>query len=104
MQQSLSIQHLLDELEKLPGIGPKSAQRVAYHLLNASSEEANKLADAIRNVKEKVTFCERCFNYAEADLCDICARGRATSQRSSAPTSSRGSTMCSAARSRRYRG
>ncbi|MCR5845559.1 MAG: recombination mediator RecR [bacterium] len=76
MQQSLSIQHLLDELEKLPGIGPKSAQRVAYYLLNSSAEEANRLADAIRTVKERVTFCECCFNYAEADLCDICASDR----------------------------
>ena len=68
-----SIQILLDELGRLPGIGPKSAQRIAYWLLNASDEQALRLADAIVQVKQKVRFCSRCFNYAQGDLCEICA-------------------------------
>jgi len=64
---------LIEELEKLPGIGPKSAQRLALHLLHASPEEAAALAEAIREVKEKIGTCPRCFNYAEGDLCALCA-------------------------------
>jgi recombination protein RecR len=73
MAESLSIQKLLDEFERLPGIGPKSAQRIVYWLLNAPSAEATRLADAIVEVKETVRFCSRCFNYAENELCAICA-------------------------------
>ncbi len=73
MQQSLAIQRLLDEFEKLPGIGPKSAQRIVFWLLNRSVEDARLLADAIVEVKESVHFCPRCFNYAEGDTCAICA-------------------------------
>lgn len=72
MQSAPSIQKLLDELERLPGIGPKSAQRIAYWLLNADKATALRLADAIVEVKDTVRFCSRCFNYAEGDLCDIC--------------------------------
>lgn len=68
-----SIARLLEELERLPGIGPKSAQRVAYHLLRADEESARRLADAIVEVKHTVCFCSRCFNLAEADLCAICS-------------------------------
>jgi recombination protein RecR len=64
---------LLDELEKLPGIGPKSAQRLAYHLLGCSKEEAEMLARAITEAKEKIRFCSRCFNFSEEELCPICA-------------------------------
>jgi recombination protein RecR len=64
---------LLDELEKLPGIGPKSAQRLAYHLLGCSKEEAETLARAITEAKEKIRFCSRCFNFSEEELCPICA-------------------------------
>lgn len=67
-----SLQILLDELGRLPGIGPKSAQRIAYYLLEADAEEARRLADAILMVKEQVHFCSRCFNYATADECAIC--------------------------------
>ena len=67
-----SLQILLDELGRLPGIGPKSAQRIAYHLLEADAEEARRLAHAILDVKDTVHFCSRCFNYATADECDIC--------------------------------
>lgn len=66
------IQKLLDELERLPGIGPKSAQRIAYWLLNTDKETALRLSEAITEVKETVHFCSRCFNYAEDDLCEIC--------------------------------
>lgn len=72
MSADRSLQILLDELGRLPGIGPKSAQRIAYHLLEADAEEARRLAHAILQVKEQVHFCSRCFNYATADECDIC--------------------------------
>lgn len=68
-----ALQRLLDELGRLPGIGPKSAQRIAYHLLEADAEEARRLADAIIDVKRLVHFCPVCFNYATRDTCDICA-------------------------------
>ena len=73
MYAAPSIQILLDELGRLPGIGPKSAQRIAYWLLNAERDQALRLADAIVQVKNSVHFCERCFNYAQDDLCEICA-------------------------------
>ena len=73
MYSAPSIQVLLDELGRLPGIGPKSAQRIAYWLLNADRDQALRLADAIVQVKNSVHFCERCFNYAQDDLCEICA-------------------------------
>ena len=67
------IARLLEELERLPGIGPKSAQRLAYHILRGDAEAAARLADAIVEVKHSIRFCARCFNFAEADLCEICA-------------------------------
>lgn len=73
MQAAPSIQTLLDELERMPGVGPKSAQRIAYWILNTDRATALRLADAIVEVKDTVRFCSRCFNYAEGDLCDICA-------------------------------
>ncbi len=72
MSADRSLQILLDELGRLPGIGPKSAQRIAYYLLEADAEEAHRLADAIVAVKEQVHFCSRCFNYATEDECAIC--------------------------------
>ncbi|WP_165172923.1 recombination mediator RecR [Adlercreutzia sp. ZJ242] len=76
MQAAPSIQKLLDELERLPGVGPKSAQRMAYYLLNADKASALRLAEAITEVKETVRFCSRCFNYAEGELCEICASSK----------------------------
>jgi len=70
------LQALVDELGRLPGIGPKSAQRIAFHLLKVAPEDAMRLAEAIVAVKERVTLCPRCFNVAEGDLCDICADPR----------------------------
>jgi recombination protein RecR len=66
------LQSLVDELGRLPGIGPKSAQRIAFHLLKVAPEDALRLARAIEAVKEHVTLCPRCFNVAEGELCDIC--------------------------------
>ncbi len=66
------IQDLIDELARLPGVGPKSAQRLAFWLVNASAEDAKNLADAIIQVKERVTFCRECGNVAEGDLCRVC--------------------------------
>lgn len=76
MESAPSIQTLLDELERMPGIGPKSAQRIAYWMLNTDRETVVRLADAIVEVKNAVHFCPRCFNYAEGDLCEICASPR----------------------------
>jgi recombination protein RecR len=73
---TLPVQALIDELGRLPGVGPKSAQRIAFHLLKVSPDDANRLADAIREAKQKVRFCERCFNFADATLCPICADDR----------------------------
>ena len=67
------IDNLLGELEKLPGIGPKSASRIAYYLLNEQRDGAVKLADSIKDVAENVNFCKDCFNYAKEELCEICA-------------------------------
>jgi recombination protein RecR len=71
-----ALQRLLDELGRLPGIGPKSAQRIAYHLLEADAEEARRLSNAIIDVKRQVHFCPICFSYATRDTCDICADSR----------------------------
>ncbi len=76
MQSAPAIQKLLDELERLPGVGPKSAQRMAYFILNSDRGQALRLADAVRDVKDTVRFCSRCFNYAQAELCEICASDR----------------------------
>ncbi|MGH2747152.1 MAG: recombination mediator RecR [Actinomycetota bacterium] len=66
------VQRLIDELSRLPGIGPKSAQRVAFHLLKLSQQEATDLADAIVEVKEKVRLCRICFNVSDQELCEYC--------------------------------
>lgn len=66
------VQTLIDELGRLPGIGPKSAQRIAFHLLKVPEEDATRLAAAITEAKARVRFCERCFNVAEGELCPIC--------------------------------
>jgi recombination protein RecR len=66
------VARLIEELSRLPGIGPKTAQRLAYFLLRASDDQAKSLADAIREVKEKITFCSQCFNFTEGDPCPIC--------------------------------
>jgi recombination protein RecR len=67
------IQDLIDELNRLPGIGPKSAQRLAFYLVKAASADAKRLAEAIVQAKERVSFCRECFNVAEGQLCRYCA-------------------------------
>lgn len=76
MQAAPAIQKLLDELERLPGVGPKSAQRLAYWILNSDKASVMRLAEALVEVKEQIGFCTRCFNYAEDELCDICSSVR----------------------------
>ena len=81
-----AVQDLIDELGRLPGVGPKSAQRIAFHLLKLPSEDALRLAAAINTVKSRVSWCRRCFNIAESDRpgpeaaptteCDICRDDR----------------------------
>ncbi|HMD45181.1 MAG TPA: recombination mediator RecR [Acidimicrobiales bacterium] len=72
-----SLRALIDELGRLPGIGPKSAQRIAFHLLKVPTEDALRLSDAIVTVKERTTLCARCFNVAEGGrLCEICGDDR----------------------------
>ncbi len=66
------IQDLIDELARLPGIGPKSAQRVAIHLLKAQPAEAHRLAQAVVEAKEKVVLCRQCFNFSDSELCGYC--------------------------------
>ena len=66
------LQRLVTEFSKLPGIGNRTAQRLAFHVLRASNEDAEALAQAIRDVKEKITLCEICFNLAEGPRCAIC--------------------------------
>ncbi|MHB9004696.1 MAG: recombination mediator RecR [Coriobacteriia bacterium] len=73
MRYAAPIARLLEELERLPGIGPKSAQRVAYHILRTDTEGADRLAQAITDVKRSIHFCPQCFNFAERELCDICS-------------------------------
>lgn len=68
-----ALQRLLDELGRLPGIGPKSAQRIAYYLLESDAERARRLATAILDVKRQVHFCPICFSYATGDTCNVCA-------------------------------
>jgi recombination protein RecR len=66
------IQELIDELGKLPGIGPKSAQRIAFHIVQSERVDVSRLVDVLRIVKEKVRFCAKCFNVAEEEECKIC--------------------------------
>jgi recombination protein RecR len=70
------VQRLITELSKLPGVGGRTAQRLAFHLLRASDEDALGLAEAIREVKERIGLCERCFNLADGPICRICADER----------------------------
>lgn len=67
---------LIAELERLPGVGPKSAQRLAYHLLRVTDDEAKRLADSILNAKQRLRFCRSCQNISEMELCEICSDPR----------------------------
>jgi recombination protein RecR len=70
------LQRLIDELSRLPGIGPKSAQRVAFYMLKSSNDEARRLSDAIAEVKAKVRLCATCFNVSDQDVCEFCRDSR----------------------------
>ncbi|MFM7014204.1 MAG: recombination mediator RecR [Actinomycetota bacterium] len=74
------IQDLIDELGRLPGIGPKSAQRIAFYLLQTDDDQAKKLAEVLTEVKEKVRFCEKCGNVSQEELCNICRDPRRSSE------------------------
>ena len=71
-----AVQELIDELGRLPGIGPKSAQRIAFHLLEQDSAEVDALVGAIQHVKQRVHFCQICGNVTEAEVCSICTDAR----------------------------
>ncbi len=68
------VQDLIDELGRLPGVGPKSAQRIAFHLLKVPEPDAQRLAHAITEVKRRVRFCDTCFNISESEQCELCRR------------------------------
>ncbi|HSB84695.1 MAG TPA: recombination mediator RecR [Ilumatobacteraceae bacterium] len=70
------VQALIDELGRLPGIGPKSAQRIAFHLLKLPTDDVARLAMAISDAKARVRFCTRCWNFADGELCPICLDDR----------------------------
>jgi len=73
-----AIQDLIDELGRLPGVGPKSAQRIAFHILSADATDVKRLATALQRVKDLVKFCQTCFNVAESEQCRICRDARRT--------------------------
>jgi recombination protein RecR len=70
------VERLITELSKLPSIGPRSAQRIAFHVIRGKQDDALGLAEALREVKERIKPCRRCFNLAEADECEICRDAR----------------------------
>ncbi len=72
MEYAKPLAKLIRELEKMPGVGPKSAQRMAFHILRLPDEEARALAEAIIEVKERIITCKRCFNFTDEELCPIC--------------------------------
>lgn len=72
MEYAKPLAKLIRELEKMPGVGPKSAQRMAFHVLRMPEEEARTLAEAILEVKERITTCKQCFNFTDEELCPIC--------------------------------
>ena len=74
------VQALIDELGRLPGVGPKSAQRIAFHLLRVDVADARRLANAIVDAKERVTWCRQCFNISEGELCAYCRDDRRDSR------------------------
>lgn len=68
----ISVQELIDELGRLPGVGPKSAQRIAFHILKVTAVDALRLSQAIATAKDRVTCCQRCFNISEGSTCELC--------------------------------
>jgi recombination protein RecR len=76
MQLPEPLERLIAELSRLPGVGPKTAQRLAFHLLRADKERVERLADVLVDLKLRLGYCSRCFNIAEGPLCVVCASGR----------------------------
>src|SRR5262245_64062745 len=72
MSLPASLQELVEQFKKLPGVGQKSAQRLAFHILRTPREDADKLCEAIRDVKDRVTYCSTCNNITDADPCPLC--------------------------------
>ncbi len=75
-----AVQDLIDELGRLPGVGPKSAQRIAFHILNADTADVARLAQILRRVKDEVRFCTICFNVSEQEQCRVCRDARRTDE------------------------
>lgn len=73
MKQVAAIQHALEELERMPGVGPKSAQRILHWVLTSDAETVECLTDALTEVKKVIHFCPRCHNYAQNELCEVCS-------------------------------
>jgi recombination protein RecR len=71
-----ALERLVQELSRLPGVGPKTAQRLAFHVLRVDRQRAEALAQAVLDVKQRIGYCSRCYNIAEGDLCVLCASGR----------------------------
>jgi recombination protein RecR len=67
-----SVEKVIDEFERLPGVGPKSAARLVYHFLRSPNRDASRLSEALKEMDEKVKFCNKCFNVSEQDICEIC--------------------------------
>lgn len=75
MNNPAALQQLLDELARMPGVGPKSAQRIAYWILASESDAVRALSEAITTAKASIHFCSKCYNFAQDELCEICADG-----------------------------
>jgi len=73
---SRSLQSMIDALSRLPGVGPKSAQRIAFYLLKTDREEVSRLTRSIEDARNSVRFCERCFNFSESQFCHVCTDDR----------------------------
>lgn len=76
MRYPLSIARLIEELIKLPGIGPRSAERIVFHLLKAPAADCDRLAEALREVRKKIHHCSVCYSVAESDPCPVCSDAR----------------------------
>jgi recombination protein RecR len=76
LQLPEALERLVQELSRLPGVGPKTAQRLAFHVLRIDRQRAEALAQAVIDVKERIGYCARCYNIAEGELCALCSSGR----------------------------
>jgi recombination protein RecR len=74
MSYTLPLARLIDEFQKLPGIGPKSAQRLAFHVLKQAPEDVRSFSDALLDARDKIGYCQRCFNLSAQDICEVCSQ------------------------------